>query len=125
MNAFKEELRSVIEERSSQLMKELFEQLKDRLKKEPPSSWQSKYLGKTPTDADIERLFNEEVQPEIDRLNIDFNPSITLVYKDITYQTFKDKKFRKLLGKRFGKDAIDTIFGEYDAAPEQKPSVSD
>lgn len=41
-------------------------------------------------------------------------------YKDVTYQTFKDGKFRELMEERFGKTAIDHVFSEYDAAPEQR-----
>jgi hypothetical protein len=41
----------------------------------------------------------------------------------VTYQTSKDEKFRKLLEDRFGKDAIDNIFSEHDAAPEQAEVV--
>ncbi len=36
-------------------------------------------------------------------------------YKDVTYQTFKDPKFRKLLDGRFGADAVERVFSEHDA----------
>jgi len=38
----------------------------------------------------------------------------------VTYETFKDQAFRELLEKRFGKAAVEAIFSEHDAAPEQK-----
>jgi hypothetical protein len=44
---------------------------------------------------------------------------MTVVYKDVTYQTFKDSNFRELIVKRFGKKAIDKLLTEYDAAREQ------
>jgi len=40
-------------------------------------------------------------------------------YKDVTYQTFHDKGFRKLLENRFGTDAIARLFSEHDVAPEK------
>jgi hypothetical protein len=53
------------------------------------------------------------------RVRTDFEPKVFIAYKDVTYQTFKDEKFRELMEKRFGKDAINAIFNEHDAAPEQ------
>jgi hypothetical protein len=76
-------------------------------------------LGKEISDADVERLFKEEVQAEVERVPTDFNPKVFTTYKDVTYQTFKDPEFRMILDERFGKDAIDRIFSEYDAAPEK------
>ena len=77
-------------------------------------------LTDTPTDADIDRLLKKEIHAEVERVDTDFNPRVFYSFKDVTYQTFKDEKFRALLEKRFGKDAIETIFNEHDAAPEQK-----
>jgi hypothetical protein len=52
-------------------------------------------------------------------VNTDFNPRIFHAYNDVTYQAFKDEESRNLLEHRFGKEAIDRVFSEYDAAPEQ------
>lgn len=92
----------------------------ERLKTDPPEHWQSRFLGKKLTEKDIKRLFKEDVQSEVDRVKTDFAPKVFTAYKDVTYQTFKDPKFRELIESRFGKDTIDSIFREYDAAPEQQ-----
>ena len=101
-------------------MEELLTALQESLKANPPDHWQKRFTTNAPTDADIKRLFEEEVRAEVKRVKTDFNPRIFLAYKDITYQTFQNEKFRKLMEERFGKDAIDRIFSEHDAAPEQK-----
>ena len=36
------------------------------------------------------------------------------------YETFQDPKFRALIEKRFGLEAISRLFNEYDAAAEEK-----
>lgn len=107
-----------IKRRTDDIVAELLAALLDKLKAEPPEHWQSRFLFKI-TDADIKRLFEQEVQSEVNRVKTDFNPRVFTAYKDVTYQTFKDEKFRALVEERFGKTAIDRIFREYDAAPEQ------
>ena len=116
---YKKAVQDAIKRRTDEIVAELLGALTETLKANPPDHWRSKYLGKTPTDADIKRLFEADVKTEVKRVNTDFNPRIFHAYKDVTYQTFKDENFRKLLEDRFGKEAIDQVFSEYDAAPEQ------
>jgi hypothetical protein len=113
-----------IETRIQEIVDELLAALLKRLKAAPPDHWQSRFLGKQPTDEDIRRLFREDVQGEVSRVKTDFKPKVFTAYKDVTYQTFKDEKFRELMEKRFGKESIAAIFNEHDAAPEQPPSNS-
>lgn len=116
-----------IETRVQEIVDELLAALIERLKAAPPERWHSRFLGKQPSDDDIKRLFQEDVQGEVNRVKTDFEPKVFTAYKDVTYSTFKDPKFRELMEKRFGKEAIERVFREYDAAPEQtqpKPPLS-
>jgi hypothetical protein len=117
---YRKGVQNLIEERTKEIVDELLTALLERLKATPPDHWRSRFLGKAPTDEDIKRLFREDVQGEVRRVKVDFEPKIFTAYKDVTYQTFKDAKFRELLEKRFGKASIDRIFNEHDAAPEQQ-----
>lgn len=116
---YKKALKGEIRRRTEEIVNELLAAMAETLKANPPDNWRTRYMGKTPTDADIKRLFKEDVESEVKRVNTDFNPRIFYAYKDVTYQTFKDDNFRTLLEDRFGKEAIDQVFAEYDAAPEQ------
>ena len=116
---YKTAVQEQIKKRTDAIVDELLNALLDHLKAEPPEHWQSRFLGKKPTDEDIKRLFQEEVQSEVDRVKTDFHPKVFTAYKDVTYQTFIDPKFRALMEDHFGKTSIDRIFREYDAAPEQ------
>lgn len=118
--AYKAAVQNVIKQRTDQIVAELLGALREALKANPPDHWRSRFATKTPSDADIDRLFAEEVRAEVKRVNTDFEPRVFHAFKDVTYQTFKNEKFRSLLEDRFGKDAIETIFTEHDAAPEQK-----
>ena len=109
-----------IKKRTDELVGELLSALRDRLKAEPPEHWRSRFLGKKPTDDDITRLFKEEIQGEVNRMKTDFAPKVFTAYKDVTYQTFKDPAFRRLMENQFGEESIERVFREYDAAPEQQ-----
>lgn len=118
IQAYKEAVQEQIKKRTDEIVTELLAALKERLQREPPEHWQSRYLGKEMSGPDVERLFKEEVQAEVERVKTDFSPRVFKNYKDVTYQTFKDPKFRKLLDGRFGADAVERVFSEHDAAPE-------
>ncbi len=120
IEAYKQAVQDKIKERTDEIVAELLGALIEQLKAEPPNHWQSRFLGNAPTDDDIKRLFEQEVQSEVERVKTDFDPKVFTVYKEVTYQTFKDLKFRVLMENRFGKKDIDEIFREYDAAPEQQ-----
>jgi len=127
--AYKTGVQDQIKMRTDAIVEELLNVLRERLKAEPPEHWQSRILGKEASDDDIKRLFQEEVQSEVNRVKTDFHPKVFTAYKDVTYQTFTDPKFRELMENHFGKASIDHIFREYDAAPEkftrdQQPPLS-
>jgi hypothetical protein len=119
IDAYKQAVQEQIKKRTDEIVNELLAALHEHLKAEPPEHWRSRILGMKPTDADIERLFRDEVQSEVNRVNTDFNPKVFTAYKDVTYVTFKDAKFRELMESRFGKKTIANIFSEHDAAPEK------
>jgi hypothetical protein len=119
IGAYKEAVQEQIKKRTDEIVKELLAALREHLKVEPPEHWRSRILGKKFSDDDIERLFREEVQSEVNRVNTDFDPKVFTAYKDVTYATFKDAKFRELMESRFGKKKIDSLFSEHDAAPEK------
>jgi hypothetical protein len=118
LQAYRDAVQEELKKRTNEIVAELLAGLKERLKTDPPDQWRSRFLQKEPTDADVKRLFEEDVRGEVDRVKTDFAPKIFTAYKDVTYQTFKDETFRRLMEEHFGKEAIDRIFSEHDAAPE-------
>ncbi len=119
IQAYREAVKAHIKKRTDEIVSELLAALSDRLKREPPDRWRSRFFGKQMSDADVKRLFEEEVQSQVERVNTDFDPTVFFAFKDVTYQTFKMPKFREILDEHFGKAAIEKLFSEHDAAPEK------
>lgn len=115
----KKAIQEQIATRTQEIVDELLAALLERLKAEPPDRWRSRIFTPEPTDEDIKRLFLEDVQGEVNRVKTDFDPKVFFAFKDLTYSTFSDENFRKLIEQRFGKKSIDAIFKEHDAAPEK------
>lgn len=116
---YKKGVQGLIDSRIKAITEELLKALLKRLQEAPPDRWRSRFLDKVPTEDDIKRLFNEDIKNEVKRVRSEFDPSISITYKDVTYQTFNDPEFRKLLERNFGNDAMKKLFSEYDAAPEK------
>lgn len=122
--AYKDAVQGIIEKRTNEIVAELLTALKDTLIANPPEHWRSHFLGNEPSDADVQRLFDAEIRSEVKRVKTDFEPRVFHAFKDVTYQTFHDEGFRKLLENRFGRDAIARLFSEHDAAPEKPTTQS-
>lgn len=120
MELYKEGVQSQIQKRTQEIAAELLAALTETLKNNPPPHWASRHINAEISDADVKRLFEEDIQQELERVRTDFDPKIRIDYKEITYATFVDKDFRKLIEKRFGKEEITRILEEHDAAPEQR-----
>jgi hypothetical protein len=117
--AYKAAVQALIKQRTDEIVAELLAALADRLRKDPPNHWRSRFISNEMSDEDLKRLFGEDVQGEVNRVKTDFEPKVFKAYKDVTYETFKDPEFRTILHRHFGEASIDRIFREYDAAPEQ------
>ncbi|GEM_PF-4694707 len=86
IEAYKVAIQEVIQQRTEEIVAELFASLQDALKNNPPAHWNSRFIGKEPIDADIKRFFDEEIQSEAKRVGTDFNPRIFYAFKDVTPQ---------------------------------------
>jgi hypothetical protein len=120
MELYRDAVQSQIQARTKEIAAELLAALTESLKNNPPPHWASRHISAKINDDDVKRLFNEDIQQELERVRTDFDPSIRIDYKEITYATFVDKDFRKLIENRFGKQEIARILEEHDAAPEEK-----
>lgn len=118
VEAYKQTVQTELKKRTDAIVLELLAALTERLQQEPPDRWRTRHLGNTLTAADVKRLFEEDVRADVERVTKTFNPVIFTAYKDVTYETFKDPKFREVIESYFGKDEVARVFAEYDAAPE-------
>ncbi len=49
-----------------------------------------------------------------------FSPKLDVRYKDVSYETIHDPKFRDALLSKLPRDVVDKLFSEHDAAPEAR-----
>lgn len=111
-------IKEILVKKCEEIVAELLNALKSSLQSNPPEHWRSRFMGDKITEEDVGRLFMEDIRREVERTQAEFKPRMFHAYKDVTYRTFQDDNFRKLLEERFGKDKVDQIFSEHDAAPE-------
>ncbi len=119
VNAYQSAVKQLLAKRCDQIVTELLNAMKGALTANPPEHWLSRLLDGEITDEEVKRLFEEDIRGELERAQADFKPRMFKAYKDVTYQTFQNKTFLKVLEKRFGKNAMDKIFSEHDAVPEE------
>lgn len=82
IEAFRAAVQTELKKRADAIVTELLAALKERLKSDPPDHWRSRFLQPEPTDADIKRLFEEDVRGELERVKAGFNPKVFTAYKD-------------------------------------------
>ena len=82
---------------------------------------EEKLLNEDPSEEEIREALCAELAKAFDLTDDFYQPKIKTVFKDLTYETIKDTKFRDLLRKSFpglGDQGVEDLFDEHDAAPE-------
>ena len=97
MELYRDAVQSQIQARTKEIAAELLAALTESFKNNPPPHWASRQLNAKISNEDVKRLFNEDIRQELEKVRTDFDPKIRIDYKEITYETFVDKDFRKLI----------------------------
>lgn len=103
-----------INKMGTQLTKELLPRF---LKNPPPEFNKTVLFTETRTEA-AKQYISEKLLSNTRRIEQHIAPKLEVVYKGITYETFKDKDFENKLNDKFGDGSTKKILREYDAAPE-------
>ena len=72
----------------------------------------------TKLSRDVREHIIGKLEPVARKIEQHVSPKLRVVYKGITYETFKNKEFEAKLNKEFGDGALQRILNEFDAAPE-------
>lgn len=89
--------------------------------KAPPARLLKKNLNRDFSSDDLSLAIKAELHEAFNTGERFFQPQVKVVFKDLTYETIQDKKFRQQLEEAFkglGKNVIGDLFEEHDAAPE-------
>lgn len=116
---YKEAIADTILKRKESIAESLFRAIKPQLVANPPSKMRKNAFVWPPSESEIRRYAMEQIECALSKTTIDFNPTIFHTFKDVTYSTFQDKEFQKVIEDHFGKTALSEIYNEHNAAVEQ------
>lgn len=116
---YKEAIAETILKRKDGIAESLFRAIKPQLVANPPSKMRKSSFVWPPSESEICRYAMEQIECALSKTTIDFNPTIFHTFKDVTYSTFQDKEFQKVIEDHFGKTALSEIYNEHNAAVEQ------
>jgi len=115
---YKKAIAETILKRKEGLAESIYSAIKDQLVANPPSKLKKCCLSLPPKEPDVRRYAMDEIENALSNVRIEFDPSIFYTYKDVTYSTFQDKEFQKVITNNFGESAFTDIFNEHNAAVE-------
>ena len=97
---------------------DLTEALLPGVLKNPPTRLMKHSLSLLPEKADFRDAIRADLAKSFNIGDRFFTPVVKVNFKDLTYETIKDEKFRALLNKAFPSLSQQGIFEEHDSAPE-------
>ena len=97
---------------------DLTEALLPGVMKNPPERLMKHSLSMYPTQDDYRAALKADLAKAFNVGERFFRPAVKLNFKDLTYETISDPKFRGLLNQAFPSLGQQAIFDEHDAAPE-------
>lgn len=119
---FRDAVRQQLDQAIEQSVRELANALLPSMRDQMPERLMKCLTVVMPTDQDLLGVLEAELRSAFGADEEFFDPDIKVVFKDLTYETIKDKKFRDALTKVMrhsgGDAAVMRLFEEYDAAPE-------
>ena len=122
--SFKSQIADKVKESARRNVKALVEDVFAKLKASPPPMLRKRLSLLNSTDDDVVKAECEKyLDSVIEKQVIDavrwLKPEVKCVDKDITYTTFSDPEFRKLLDKGFGEGCLERVLSIHMAVPEK------
>lgn len=114
-----EALRSTVDEAIAGLAGNLLEKLGRKL----PTRLQRLLPTATPTDKEMLQILERDLKRTCGKIASSIKPVARWVYKELTYESLGEPRFRKGLDRAFGEDAFASVFEEFDAAREARSRV--
>ena len=122
VEAYGNALKDFLKGRNQEALEPILGGLVDAVMKAPPSRYELEGIDLQDRGAVAERLM-EDLGHAFSDLCDSVNPKVSVVHKDVSYESLSDEKFRKALTaalRRKGKESqLDVLFSEYVAAQEK------
>jgi len=101
---------------------ELAKTLLPRIRENLPARYSKFLTANEPSDEDLLCMIENDLQHAFGGVSALFDPELRCVFKDVTYESIQDNKFRTSLSeamrKAGGEGVVRQLFSEHDAAPE-------
>jgi len=116
--AYKTAVEKELTEAMERSVKELTQALLPAVMTRPPARLMKYSLSLAPTEDDYRAAVEAELSQAFNLGDRFFQPTVKVIFKDLTYETIKDAKFKDHLEKSFPGLNHRWYFEEHDSAPE-------
>lgn len=117
IKAYKKAIEAALSDAVNKSIDELIEALLPTVRRSPPDRLLKNCLSNPPNDDDLRTALKNELHSAFNVGDKFFQPTVKVVFKDLTYETTQDSAFRRQIENTF-KIKADDFFNEFDAAPE-------
>jgi hypothetical protein len=116
--AYKVAVKQKLDQAVGASVKELTQALLPGVMQRPPARLMKYSISLLPTEDDYRAAVESELSQAFNLGDRFFQPTVKVIFKDLTYETITDEKFAAQLRKSFPGLGQQGIFEEYDSAPE-------
>ena len=125
IDAFNEAVQGALGERLIDAIFGLAKALLPRIRDKRPARYERVLLTSKPTDEDLMGLLERDLEKSFGTSAEIFKPELRCVYKDVTYESISDSRFKQALSEALrgsgGERLVQQLFSEHDSAPEARP----
>lgn len=124
LKSFKEQIEGSVKASARNSVKALVNDVFDKLKASPPLALKRRLKLLNSTEETVvreecEKYLGEIIEDQVADAVRWLNPEVKCIDKDITYSTFSNPVFRKLLDKGFGPNCLERVLSVHTAVPEK------
>lgn len=118
LEAYAKGISASVTEHIAGMVKKLADDLLPRFLEKPPMEFQKTLFDDESPKNRARNHIISRLESATRKIEQHVSPKLRVVYKGITYETFKNEEFEAKLDKAFGDDSLQRILNEYDAVPE-------
>lgn len=119
IDAYKHAVDDKLNEALQKSVNDLTEALLPTVGKSPPDRLLKNIMSMRPSEDEIRKALKDELHAVFNTGERFFQPAVKVVFKDLTYETIRDKKFRDQIEAAFQVGNAQDLFEEHNAAPEK------
>lgn len=113
---FKAAVEAQLEAELDKSIEKIIAYLAPRVLKNPPARYRKASLLEQADTAEIQVMLAQDLREAFGLSGAVFDPRVTVRFKDVTYESIHDPRFRDALEKVMPEATMEKLFSEYDAA---------